>query len=190
MIQNDNMRLWGQTFFKYRDYTPIPLILLLMLIHQPTVASATAGTLVVVLGELIRIYSVAFIGSISRTRKGTLGDHLVTEGPFGIVRNPLYVGNFLIVLGFLIHAKTFWFGIFTVVLFFVQYLNVVVYEEGLLREKFGQTFETYCETVPAWFPRRIPLLRDLAWPDTFSPALWSERRTLTSIVVVFILLSL
>ena len=55
----------GQWFFKNRDYTPIPLILLLLLFGDPNVRS-DLGLLLVVLGELIRVYSVSFIGSISR----------------------------------------------------------------------------------------------------------------------------
>ena len=89
----------GETFFKYRDYTPIPLILIVLFVAKPSVFTATLGTIVLTFGELFRIYSVAFIGSISRTRKESLGNQLITSGPFKWVRNPLYLGNFFIVFG-------------------------------------------------------------------------------------------
>ena len=103
-LQEDSKVRIGEWFFKYRDYTPIPLIIALLFVNDPTVFSATIGLLAVVFGELFRIYTVAFIGTVSRTRSDSTGQKLVTNGPFGIVRNPLYVGNFFIVLGFALFA--------------------------------------------------------------------------------------
>ena len=99
----------GKNLFKYRDYTPLPLLGVMFLVHDPSVLSATAGTVLVLLGECLRIYSVAFIGTVSRTRSGSLGASLVREGPFKWTRNPLYLGNFIIVLGFACFVGVFWF---------------------------------------------------------------------------------
>ena len=179
----------GKTLFEWRDYTPIPLILLAVFLADASAESATFGTLIVVFGELIRIYSVSFIGTISRTRNTeTTGGNLITSGPFGWVRNPLYVGNFFIVLGVAVYSASLALVIITVLAFAIQYYAIVKYEESLLERRFSQTFRDYMQAVPAWVPQNIPPLSEWEWPDTFSPALKSERRTLTAIAAILVVL--
>lgn len=178
----------GELLFRWRDYTPIPLIFLLLLVARPTVVSATFGTLLIVAGEILRMYSVAFIGGISRTRKGSLGDHLVTSGPFALVRNPLYCGNFLIVAGFALYAAVFWFFLVALIGFAFQYYYIVMYEEKLLADKFGEEFAAYKRLVPAWFPRRLPRADEVELPTSLEGALKSEKRTLLAILAVLLIL--
>lgn len=178
----DKMTEIGEKLFQLRDYTPIPLILLMLIAANPSVRTATIGVLLVVFGELLRIYSVAFIGSVSRTRNlSTTGGALVSTGPFGLVRNPLYVGNFFITFGLAVFGGVFWLVVLTVLAFAFQYYCIVRFEERLLVQKFGREYEDYRNTVPAWIPSHLPSLETLPWPDTFSPALKSERRTLATI---------
>ena len=180
----------GEKLFEWRDYTPIPLIVLVICYCDPTVRTATLGTLLLVAGELIRIYSVAFIGSVSRTRNITsAGSNVITSGPFGIVRNPLYVGNFLITFGLAVFSGVWWLIAIAVVLFSFQYFCIVKHEERLLIARFGREYEDFMLAVPAWIPARVPVLSELEWPDTFSPALRSERRTLLAIAAMLIALS-
>ncbi len=68
-------------------------------------------------GELLRLYAVAFIGSVSRTRSESTGAQVVTTGPFGYVRNPLYVGNFLITMGVTVYGGRAWFVAITAIAF-------------------------------------------------------------------------
>ncbi len=178
----------GEKLFKWRDYTPIPLLLLMFVAAEPNKISTTVGTAVVILGEMIRIYSVAFIGSISRTRKDSLGHNLVMSGPFRYVRNPLYVGNFLITMGFATYAAQPWFIVLAALAFGFQYYCVVKYEETLLQAKFGEEYERYCQEVPAWIPKSLPSLDDIEWPSNLSAAIRSEYRTFTAIAAVFIVL--
>ncbi len=178
----------GKLFFEWRDYTPIPLILLLIIFARPTAFSATLGLAAIVLGELIRIYSVAFIGSISRTRSDNLGAQLISSGPFAYVRNPLYVGNFFIATGVSVFGGLPWLAALTVLAFCVQYYYIVKYEENLLRQRFGTAYHEFCDRVPAWIPRKSIDLANFEWPDTFVPALKSEKRTLTAIAAVIIVL--
>lgn len=190
MLDRDRRIEIGEWFFKARDYTPIPLILLLLVFGEPSVKSATLGLLLIVLGELIRIYSVGFIGTISRTRSQSLGARLISDGPFAYVRNPLYVGNFLITLGFAVFGHIVWIAALTIFLFALQYFFIVAYEEDLLVSRFGEEYEDYRLRVPRWIPERLPELETLPWPDTFSPALKSEKRTLTTIFSLIFLLAL
>ena len=189
MIQaNIDTKDWGLNLFKYRDYTPIPLIFLSFIVAKPNVISATLGTLLVIFGEFIRLYSVAFIGSISRTRKDSLGGKLVNTGPFKIVRNPLYVGNFFIVTGLSIYTSSASLVFLATALFCFQYYFIVQYEESLLEKKFGSEYAQYLQDVPAWIPSKLPKLEEFEWPDSFTGAIKSERRTLTAIfAMIFIL---
>ena len=180
----------GETLFKYRDYTPLPLIALLFIFNDSTVRTAAAGLIFVVFGELFRIYSVAFIGSISRTRKGNLGAKLITSGPFSFMRNPLYVGNFFITLGIAIFGGNPYVVALSIVMFSFQYYHIVRYEEGLLFEAFGEEFQKFCQDVPAWIPKKKVELDKIEWPDNFSPALKSEKKTLMTIFSVIGILSL
>ena len=181
----------GERLFELRDYTPIPLILLTLYVAEPTVGAAVLGTVIAMLGELIRVYSVAFIGSVSRTRNvETAGAALITGGPFAFVRNPLYVGNFLITMGLAVFSAKGWLVFVAAALFAFQYYCIVKHEERLLVSRFGSAYEDFMATVPPWIPAKWPTLETIEWPTTFSPALRSERRTLLTIVVLVTLLTL
>lgn len=180
----------GFQIFRLRDYTPILLILAAIYFEKPSVFSATVGLLLIAFGELFRIYSVAFIGPISRTRKGSLGKELVKKGPFALVRNPLYVANFFIAFGFAVFSGVLWIILITIALFTIQYYFIVNFEENLLEEHFGEEYLIYKNTVPRWIPNNMPNLDEISWPESYTTALRSERRTLSSIALVIALLIL
>jgi protein-S-isoprenylcysteine O-methyltransferase Ste14 len=180
----------GEKLFQLRDFTPIPLILLMLLTAKPTVASATLGLIVIAFGELIRTYAVSFIGGVSRTRTTSTNQRLIIEGAFSIVRNPLYVGNFLITAGVAIYSGIVWIVILAAAAFAFQYYYIVKYEESLLIKKFGHEYEEYLKKVPAWIPAKIPDFDKMPWPETFAPAIRSEKRTLTAIALVVLMLML
>jgi protein-S-isoprenylcysteine O-methyltransferase Ste14 len=178
----------GETLFKLRDYTPIPLIILVLLFAKPNIVSTTVGTLIIVAGELFRIYSVSFIGSISRTRKDQTGAKLVTEGPFSWMRNPLYVGNFFICMGFAIFSAHALIIVLTAALFAFQYYYIVLYEENLLTQVFSAEYADYKIRVPAWVPKSLPKIEEITIPTELGKALRSERRTLLAIVALLALI--
>ncbi|MDD9951391.1 MAG: isoprenylcysteine carboxylmethyltransferase family protein [Zetaproteobacteria bacterium] len=180
----------GKWLFENRDYTPIPLILLLAFISKANALSATLGLLVILCGEAIRIYSVAFIGTVSRTRSTSLGENLITSGPFFWVRNPLYLANFLIVTGVGIFSAKIWFVLVVTLLFFVQYFPIIQYEEQLLEERFGDEYRSYRARTPMWWPNKLPNPEQLESPTTILPALQSEKRTITAIAAVILLMLL
>ena len=106
------------------------------------------------------------------------------------MRNPLYLGNFFIVLGLAIYSGVLWFCLLTIALFYLQYHFIVQYEEGLLEKKFGTEYGAYRASVPAWFPKSLPKLSELEWPESFNKSLKSEKRTLSAIAGMLILLIL
>src|SRR5262249_44185966 len=77
----------------------------------------------------------------------------VAVGPYRYVRNPMYVGAFLVLLGFGLFEKSPAILLFTLPWFVLAHLFVIVYEEPHLRATFGQTYEQYCQAVGRWLPR-------------------------------------
>jgi protein-S-isoprenylcysteine O-methyltransferase Ste14 len=79
---------------------------------------------------------------------------LVARGLYRVVRNPMYVGVLLIVLGeSLLFASATLLG-YALLIWVIAHLFVVFYEEPILRRKFGTSYETYRRTVPRWIPRQ------------------------------------
>ena len=80
------------------------------------------------------------------------GHKLVTEGPYSIVRNPIYTGMFGMLLATGL-AVSHWIGLaLAIVVFAIGTFIRVRSEERLLREMFGPEFEAYARKVPAVIP--------------------------------------
>src|SRR5262245_64531426 len=88
------------------------------------------GILLVAAGELVRLTAVHHIGAISRTRSDRLGP-LVESGPFAHTRNPLYLGNILLWLGFTVSARLLWLTPIVFLLLAAEYHAIVRWEERL-----------------------------------------------------------
>ena len=78
---------------------------------------------------------------------------LVAAGFYRYVRNPMYVGVLLIVIGHFLWFQTIWLLVYTVIVFLAFHLFVTLYEEPTLRKKFGALYEEYRQRVPRWIPR-------------------------------------
>ncbi len=78
---------------------------------------------------------------------------LVVQGLFRFVRNPMYVGAVLIVLGEALFFRSGWLLLYTVGLWSVLHTFLVVFEEPQLKQRFGPDFVEYMNIVPRWIPR-------------------------------------
>ncbi|MDD3627813.1 MAG: isoprenylcysteine carboxylmethyltransferase family protein, partial [bacterium] len=130
--------------------------------------------------------SVAYIGGISRTRKGSV-DNLVTSGPFSKVRNPLYDGNFLLSLGLSFLSGIWWFLLVYLLMFWIQYIPIVLWEEDLLEKKFGNEYLDYKKDVPRFFPR-FSKNKSNEGSYNFKKAFKSERSTLSTIIILYLII--
>lgn len=81
------------------------------------------------------------------------GHELITQGPYGIVRNPIYLGMFGLILSTCLAFSRWWSGLAAVMLFLVGNHIRIRTEERLLRETFGDQFDEYARRVPAFIPR-------------------------------------
>ena len=180
----------GEVFFKYRDYTPLPLIFLLFFSAEPSVFSATMASFFIFFGEFLRVYSVSFIGEKSRTRGNNTGDKLIQDGPYAFSRNPLYLANFSICFGFALFSGQTWFVLVSSAVFYLQYYYIIQFEEEVLKEKFSSSYNEYCRRVPKLFPTFFPSLSELKMSEDFFLSLKTEKRTLCTIFSLWFLLIL
>lgn len=152
----------GAAFFRHRSWLPI-LFLVIVLVAPGTTSAASwvAGGLLIVIGEAYRLSGVAAAGTETRRRSRAV-QRLVTYGVFSWSRNPLYNGNFLIWMGFVVISGVLWFLPVAVILFAVEYSFIVRYEEGVLESIFGQEYLGYKRRTPRWIPhfRSSPAAED------------------------------
>ncbi len=78
---------------------------------------------------------------------------LVERGLYRHVRNPMYLGILLLLGGEALLFRSRALLAYAGLVFLFFFLFVVAYEEPVLRRKFGQTYERYCDRVPRWIPR-------------------------------------
>jgi len=81
------------------------------------------------------------------------GHELITDGPYGIVRNPIYLGMFGLLVATGLALSSWWAQLGAVVVFLIGNRIRIGAEEKLLRESFGSQFVKYAERVPAFMPR-------------------------------------
>ena len=77
---------------------------------------------------------------------------LVTTGPYSVIRNPMYLGSYLIGAGFALLVWPWWSLFLFTWIFYLRFKKQVVKEEKLLTGAFGDEYKTYCEKVPRFFP--------------------------------------
>jgi hypothetical protein len=80
------------------------------------------------------------------------GAELVTSGPYTIVRNPMYLGTFLIGSGFILILWPWWILPVFGILFYLRFQRQIAFEEEHLGKLFGQAYEDYKQKVPPMFP--------------------------------------
>lgn len=178
--------------FKYRSYTPIPFLILMLIFQQSTPLSLIIGFAIALIGESIRFWGVSWAGSETRSTGGVGGTFLIISGPFAYVRNPLYVGNILIYLGLGIMSFALfpYLQVGAIIFFLFQYYYIVKEEERFLLKKFGEEYMNYCKHVPAFFPRLAPYKNsNIVQPPYNSKAGFrSETRSLQAFLGISLLL--
>lgn len=120
-------------------------------------------------------------GTSGRNTKSQVAESLNTKGVYSVVRNPLYVGNFIIVFGITLFIQSLWLAITVWVGFWVYYLLIIFAEEEFLRRKFKDQFISWAKKTP----RVIPRLGSWEKPDlpfSFKTMLRREFSTFFAIV--------
>ncbi|BAW80470.1 S-isoprenylcysteine methyltransferase-like protein [Candidatus Nitrosoglobus terrae] len=162
---------YGDFLFKYRNIV-FPIVLCTLLFgFRPMQPSDNShynmimnlfGFLVSAMGETIRV-AVIGLAYIKRggVNKRVHADTLVATGIFAHCRNPLYLGNILILLGFFIIHNNPWVYVLGLGFFLISYSAIVAAEESYLRIKFGTEYQNYRYQVNRWLPKLRGLKKTL-----------------------------
>ena len=148
----------GNILFKYRSFTPLPLILMVFLLFRPLDLGAlnrwivVGGLFLSLTGELIRIMAVGFsYAGTSGREKFMKADSINSTGIYSLSRNPLYIGNFLIFSGLLIVFANGYALLIVLFFLIVQYYFIIRAEERFLTDRHGKNYREYCKEVPRIF---------------------------------------
>jgi protein-S-isoprenylcysteine O-methyltransferase Ste14 len=154
----------GNFFFKYRNILFVFLYLALF-IPSPDLFTEdqlgpyyyywpiVLGLIITITGQAIRGATIGLAYIVRGGKDGQVyADDLVTQGIFRHCRNPLYLGNILMLLGVGILSNSLIYLLIIIPLFLLIYQAIVLAEENFLRNKFGASFDQYCKTVNRWIP--------------------------------------
>jgi protein-S-isoprenylcysteine O-methyltransferase Ste14 len=154
----------GNFFFKYRNWIFILFYGALFIPSWPLFSRAqfgehfyvwpiALGLIITVSGQLIRGLTIGLAYIVRGGKEGKpYAEGLVTEGIFNHCRNPLYVGNILMLLGVGLLANSLIYVLIVIPIFLFVYQAIVLAEENFLRGKFGPGYNQYCSKVNRWLP--------------------------------------
>ncbi|MDE2221844.1 MAG: hypothetical protein KGK03_02110 [Candidatus Omnitrophica bacterium] len=134
-------------------------------------ASLKTGIGFIIAGTVLRLWSNGY---------AIKNDKLTTSGPYAFVRNPLYVGTFLIAAGFMLVLKSnppvieHAAGLLLLLALSFQYYRTINGEQGMLAAKFKDAYIDYCRHVPAMLPSLIPYTKGEKWPFSLNRLLKSK----------------
>lgn len=120
--------------------------------------SSPVSDILFAVGWLVMLAAAALVVTAVRAMKrarNTLHprgapEHLLTEGPFGVSRNPMYLALTLLLIGVGLAAGIVWFLPLALVAAFVTQKAVIESEEKLLATKFGKRYRDYAKRVRRW----------------------------------------
>ena len=167
MALREELEKQGSWLFRWRSFVPLFILPVLVIAleksgylerHFGDDAENFFGLFCVaisLLGLAVRCITVGFTprGTSGRNTKKQIAKTLNTKGMYSIVRNPLYLGNFLIFLGITLFIQVWWFSIISLLAFCLYYERIMFTEEEFLRNKFGSSYLEWAERTPLFLPK-------------------------------------
>jgi len=156
----------GHWLFRWRGFLPLCFIVLMLPAlyeyhypygtHQGLLISWGVCIAISMIGVVVRAYTVGYAakGTSGRnTKEGQIAETLNTTGIYSIVRNPLYLGNFIIMLGQVAFLGSAWCLVVYMLSFWLYYERIIMAEEDFLHKKFGSEYEAYALRTPVFIPK-------------------------------------
>jgi len=168
MALQENLKQQGDFLFKFRSHLPLLLLItgICVKVYQVYfVGDNNRTTLVEIMesaaifvglsGFLIRVFTVGYSQpntSGRNTKDGQIADSLNTTGVYSLIRNPLYLGNYLMWLAIAMLTGSISFVLIFSLVFWIYYERIVYAEESFLRNKFGHIFLDWAANTPIFIP--------------------------------------
>ena len=176
----------GAVFFRIRSFAPLPVIFVGISqswrshVHPGPGGGEVDSILNLVglglclLGAAIRFVTVGFVPAGTSSQSRLMHSHaLNTEGPYAVVRHPLYLGNLFITAGLLCIAHEPWAYLLGFSYFWLSHLLIIRAEEALLRRTFTTQYEAWATEVPSWIPK-LSALKSIKGPFAWRRAIQRE----------------
>ncbi len=151
--------------FRLRFAVLYPLAAYLVLFTTPDDRSTRLGVVFMIAGLLMRLWSNGYAIKLEK---------LTTSGPYAFLRNPLYLGTGLIILGVAVMLKIILVGVIFFGILAAVYTRTIRNEEKMLTDKFGAAYLDYRSKVPAMWPTFHPYAGGEKWPFSWA-RLWQSR---------------
>jgi len=142
-------------------------------------------------GLALRVATIGFVpsGTSGRNTREQRADTLNTCGLYSVTRNPLYLGNLITLIGFVMAVKVWWVGVLAIPITLFYYERMILAEEVYLGAKFGPAYEAWAARTPAFLPN-LRRWRRPELPFSAKTALRREYHGFYLIVVVVTLIEL
>src|SRR3990172_799201 len=140
---------WAAWAARWRVPVGFGLGVAYLVFSRPTFRLLMVGGAVALLGLLLRAYAA---GCLEKNRILAMG------GPYAYTRNPLYLGSFILGMGFAVAGGSWALGAVLLSVFLLVYWPVMRREEDFLQRRFGDAYRRYREKVPLFIlsGRRMP----------------------------------
>jgi len=166
MALREDIEKQGNWLFRWRSYLPLLFIpLFIIALRNSEFIERTFGdsigdlwesvaVIVSFLGLIVRCFTVGYVprGTSGRNTQSQVAEVLNTTGMYSITRNPLYLGNSLIMLGVTLFIQVWWLVLIVWVGFWLYYERIIFSEEEFLRRKFGKEFIVWAQKTPMIIP--------------------------------------
>jgi len=138
------------------------------------------------LGLAIRIWTVGYTPAKTsgRNKKGQVADQLNITGLYSVVRNPLYLGNFLMWLGIGLLTMNIWFVVAFILCYWIYYERIICAEEQFLIRKFGEEYIEWANRTPCF----IPMFKGYVKPSlkfSWKKVIKKEKNGLLALLLIF-----
>lgn len=161
------MRRGGTWIQRWRVPLGFLCALVFIVLAQPTPKALGIGAAISIIGLAIRAWAS---GHIQKNAE------LAVSGPYAFTRNPLYLGSFLLGLGFTVASGRWELALLFAALFLGIYFPVMRVESSTMAELFGAKYEAYKKAVPLFFPRLTPYVPGDSGVTRFDAALYLRYR--------------
>jgi protein-S-isoprenylcysteine O-methyltransferase Ste14 len=179
----------GNFLFKRRGIIIFFIFLFFIFFSKPNFFKIVISIPFIILGESIRIYSLIYSGGFTR-RSELNAPYLLKEGPYSLVRNPIYFGNLVNLIGIIVAMNlNFILSLVLFFLIFLIYFLIILSEEKFLEKRFGEEYIIYKKNVPRILPNPFKFKKGKPL-NKFKDVLRFERDTIFSILIFYALMIL